>query len=69
MSHADPLEEATQLTETNQEDDQALTVEDQSRDVVGVAAEEQPGSEAKTATTDSEFAVPASQRQEPLAEE
>uniref|UniRef100_A0A670I4D3 Endoplasmic reticulum junction formation protein lunapark n=1 Tax=Podarcis muralis TaxID=64176 RepID=A0A670I4D3_PODMU len=65
----DPLEEATQLTETNQEDDQALTVEDQSRDVVGVAAEEQPGSEAKTATTDSEFAVPASQRQEPLAEE
>nr|XP_034990745.1 endoplasmic reticulum junction formation protein lunapark isoform X1 [Zootoca vivipara]XP_034990754.1 endoplasmic reticulum junction formation protein lunapark isoform X1 [Zootoca vivipara] len=65
----DPLEEATQPTETNQEDDQALTIEDQSRDVVSAVAEEQPGSEAKTATPDSEFAVPTSQRQEPLAEE
>ncbi|XP_061464391.1 endoplasmic reticulum junction formation protein lunapark isoform X2 [Rhineura floridana] len=65
----EPLEEATQPTETDQEDDKALTIEDHCDELVGAPDREQPASEAKTATTDSESAVPADQKQKPLAQD
>ncbi|XP_053123214.1 endoplasmic reticulum junction formation protein lunapark isoform X2 [Hemicordylus capensis] len=63
----EPLEEATPSTEPDLENEKTLT-EEHSDKVAGETVKEQLSSETKTAIANEEFAVPADQREEALAE-
>ncbi|XP_062972402.1 endoplasmic reticulum junction formation protein lunapark isoform X2 [Elgaria multicarinata webbii] len=60
------FEEATPLAETDQENDNALTIEEHSDEEAGTSERAQPTSETKTAETNPEPAVSSDQKEVPL---